>query len=394
MSDERENFPAAVKDTIAGRAGYRCTLPECDKVTIGPGATSGETASVGVACHIYSASPNGPRGQGGLSSAQLKSAENGFWACANHSKLVDTNDGRRYPAGVLLGWRELHEARIHREMGGVKLPVHWIERLEILRSPVRPKEGPLFAPGQHLNLSRVTLLIGHNGSGKTALCEWLKGAADEEALWRWEKADMSLAMTIYNPDRHVFATENVDQNMVFRLDGDPVPFNPLPVAIQSLDARLHRGRGEEQSDVESMAASLGVTSSVLRRLVQSIKSDGTPFLEGMDVTDTDEILVRLPRHDHWDPLGLAGGSGEMLAAIALAAKHASHSALHVPTLLIIDGIWAFDPPNKAFVLGELLKLRNIQTLATLPDADKRLIWGGWSVATIEDGPAGGTIHDA
>ncbi|MEI9937871.1 MAG: hypothetical protein WDO69_11695 [Pseudomonadota bacterium] len=87
--------------------------------------------------------------------------------------------------------------------------MNWIERLDIVRSPVRPKQGPLFAPGQHLNLSRVTLLIGNNGSGKTALCEWLKGAAEEEALSRWKKADLSLAMTIYNPDRHVFATENV-----------------------------------------------------------------------------------------------------------------------------------------------------------------------------------------
>jgi hypothetical protein len=84
MSDERENFPATVKEVIAVRAGYRCTFPECDNVTIGPGSAPGQIASVGVACHIYSASPNGPRGQGGLSPDQLKSAENGFWACSNH----------------------------------------------------------------------------------------------------------------------------------------------------------------------------------------------------------------------------------------------------------------------------------------------------------------------
>lgn len=327
-----------------------------------------------------------------MSPDQLTSAENGFWACETHAKLVDTNDGHRYPVGLLLGWRELHEARIHREMGGVELPVHWIEKLQIVRSPVRPKEGPLFAPKQVLNLSKVTLLIGHNGSGKTAICDWFHGASDEHALRRWKRADLALAMTLHNPQRHVFSTESANEKFIFHLDGAVVPFNPLPVAIQSLDARL-RGLDRERSDVEWMAASLGVSTEVLRRLIHGVKANGTPFLEGMDVDDDDSIRVRLPEHTRWDVLGQAGGSGGLLAAIALAAAHASHSALHAPTLMIIDGIWAFDPYNKAFVLGELGKLPGVQTPATLPDVDKRLAWGGWSVALIEDGPQGGTITD-
>ncbi len=277
MTAERAEFSNTTKQTIAGRAGYRCSFPDCDRVTIGPGAASNQIASVGCACHIYSASPGGPREQGGLSLEQLVGAENGFWACENHAKLVDTNLGKRYSAGLLLSWRELHEARIHREMGGVKLPVNWVERLDIIRSASGPKKRPLFAPGQHLTLSRVTLLIGDNGSGKTALCEWLKGPDDEAALNRWKRTDFSVALTVHNPDRHVFVTENLGQQTVFRLDGETVPFNPLPLVITSLSSRLRSPLRDEQTDVDWMAGCLDVSSKVLRRLIHNIEANGRPF---------------------------------------------------------------------------------------------------------------------
>jgi hypothetical protein len=193
MTDERENFSSAVRATIAGRAGYRCSFPGCGRVTIGPGATRGETASNGFACHIYSASPNGPRGQGGLTREQLGSSDNGFWACGDHAKLVDTNDGKRYPASLLLGWKALHEARNHREMGGLRLPVNWVEGVEIRRSPLRgTNKRPLFKAGERLSLSRLTFLVGTNGVGKTALFELLGATQDEDALWRWRGADLSI----------------------------------------------------------------------------------------------------------------------------------------------------------------------------------------------------------
>jgi hypothetical protein len=70
---ERHDFNAATKTLIAGRAGYRCSIPGCCRVTIGPGSEANEVASTGVASHIFSASAGGPRGFGSLSGYELES---------------------------------------------------------------------------------------------------------------------------------------------------------------------------------------------------------------------------------------------------------------------------------------------------------------------------------
>ena len=86
-----------------------------------PGALPDQVASVGIAAHIWSAAENGPRGQGGHDQAFLSSAESGIWLCATHAREVDTNEGAAYPASLLVRWKELQEARILRERGGVSI---------------------------------------------------------------------------------------------------------------------------------------------------------------------------------------------------------------------------------------------------------------------------------
>jgi hypothetical protein len=389
MVDDRENFTSAVRVIIAGRAGYRCTFPSCGRLTIGPGAAADQVASIGVACHIFSASPNGPRGQGGLTADQLKDSENGFWACGDHSKLVDTNEGARYPAATLLGWRALHEARIHREMGGIRLPVNWVDGIEIIRSP-DVRNRPMFKPGERLSLSRVTLLIGNNGSGKTALCDWI-GATDEEGtLSRWVGADLSFALTVYNPEAHRFVVASLGANFSFQLDGVVVPFNPLPVVVLVL--RRSPPRGEEESDLGWVARWLGVTPEVVRRLVEGIASEGNPFVEAMTVSSDGKIEVDLKVHRGMLRLGHRGGSGDVMVALALAVARAQHTSLHAPTLLLIDEVLsAFDPFNKSVVLEELGRADRFQSLATLPEMDRQLRWSGWSVVHIESREGGALI---
>lgn len=400
MASDRENFPSAVRATIAGRAGYRCTFPECGRLTIGPGAAPEDVASTGFACHIFSAAPRGPRGQGRLSADQLRKAENGFWACGEHAKLVDTNDGRRYPAAKLLGWRALHEARIHREMGGLRLPVNWVEGIEVIRSPV-VRRGPLFKPdkvrreplfksGERLSLSRVTVLVGNNGSGKTALCEWIGATAGEGTLSRWLGSDLSFALTVYNPDVHCFVATSTGATFSFQLDGVIVPFNPLPVVVHVL--RRPPPREEDEPDANWMARWLGVTSDVLRRLVDGVTREGSPFVEAMNVSNEGTIEAELKVNPGLFRLGQLGGSGEAMVALSLAVARAGHTSSHAPTLLVIDEVLqVFDPFNKSLILEELGRVDRFQSLATLPDLDRHVRWSGWSVAHIETDAAGARV---
>lgn len=388
MTTDREDFSSHTKTIVAARAGYQCSFPSCRRVTIGPGATPGTTASIGVASHIHSAAVGGPRGQGGLTPAQLASPENGFWACQDHSKLVDTNEGKRYPAGALLGWRALQEARIHREMGGMPLPVKWIEGLEVKRSPtVKPGNGPMFQPGQRLDLSRVTMLIGSNTSGKTALCEWLAAGAEAAALWRWRDTDVSFSVRIYDPERHEFLVESGPGKLAFMFDGVRVPFNPLPVVVQVL-SYPSPPRPEGMSDLTWMAAWLGIAPELALRLAESIAYSTNPFIQSIAVSASGEIEAKLVVEDGPFELRQFGGGSRGFLALGLAIARAQNTSPHAPTLLVVDGFSAFDTDSKDFVLKELMAQTGFQSLVTLPGRDPHLVWGGWSVVQIAPGPTG------
>lgn len=388
MEAERENFTAKTRNLIASRAGYRCSFLECDRATIGPDAAPGSTASVGVACHIFSAAPDGPRGQGGLTVEQLKSVENGFWACENHGKLIDVNKGKSFPADTLFSWRALHEARIRREMGGNTTPVKWIQSIEIVRSPLATNgTSSMFKAGERLNLSRVTLLMGDNAIGKTALCDWLTAMAEKNNLSRWTGSKLCFRTTFYEPQKHILTISDTATGFSFLFDGITVPFNPLPVAIQRFG--LAPTRKEAMCDVDWIAAWLDVTPDIVRRLSDSIHQQGNPFMEDISVALDGTIETKLKIEKHSFFLEQLGWGSKTMVALALSVTHANNTSLHAPTILVMDnGLDGFDTSNRLLILSELGKIERFQSIITLASEDQNLPWTGWSLVRINPGPDG------
>ena len=125
---KRINFLDSTKKILAGRAAYQCSHPNCEVVTIGPGENFDQINSIGEAAHIYSASENGPRGQNGLSEADLKSIKNGIWMCKNHARLIDTNSGDGFTADQLKAWKYLHEESIKKTQGRISRNIGWLKK--------------------------------------------------------------------------------------------------------------------------------------------------------------------------------------------------------------------------------------------------------------------------
>src|SRR6266850_1793484 len=104
----RDDFPMAVKETLALRVGVRCSNPQCRKPTSGPQEDPSQAVNIGVAAHITAASPGGPRYDPRLSPEERRSATNGIWLCQNCAKLVD-NDETRYPVDIIRDWKAQSE---------------------------------------------------------------------------------------------------------------------------------------------------------------------------------------------------------------------------------------------------------------------------------------------
>lgn len=183
-SGERINFKPGVADILYRQAGGRCSVPRCKNPTMGPFYEREGAVNMGVACHIFSASNNGPRGRGGKDEEFISSEKNGIWCCAYHASLIDKAGGCDYPATVLFAWKELAEARTRKQMNDSPSPLGWVHSIGFTEFP------PLNAPPQ-LTFSRRTLLWGKNGSGKTSLMEIAASITQSRYADRFTRANKS-----------------------------------------------------------------------------------------------------------------------------------------------------------------------------------------------------------
>ena len=139
----RIEFSPAVKRSLSERAGQHCSLPLCNKPTTGPDQTPTLTMRIGMAAHIHSASPGGPRGQDDLSDTELGSEDNGIWVCRDHGTTIDANRGVSYPPETLRAYKELHFARIIQEQQGVAVKVGWFHKIELIACILSEQVGAI-----------------------------------------------------------------------------------------------------------------------------------------------------------------------------------------------------------------------------------------------------------
>lgn len=122
MGSNRDEFTSETKRTVAERVAWRCSFPGCTLPTVGPSEDDdGKSVRLGEAAHITAASPNGPRFDAGLSSAQRRAASNGIWMCRPHARLVDADEDN-YSTETLKHWKRLAERRAYQALEEGKTP--------------------------------------------------------------------------------------------------------------------------------------------------------------------------------------------------------------------------------------------------------------------------------
>ena len=376
------DFTAGTRRVIAERAAYRCVVPICNEVTIGPGAAPRQTASTGTACHIHSAAKNGPRGRGGLSDEKLKSAENGVWACATHGRLIDTNAGDAYPATLLHSWKALQEAQLKRERDGLPTRVGWLDAIQA-------DNTVLFKNDSVLRLGKSTLIQGPP-FGKTALCDWIATSLGAIPSDRWfSKNSLILTtLTAFVPEKRTIAVRITETGLSVRDNRADCAEIPPTVACIYIREGSRNWSGDEDDDI-LLGRLFGVDSGVIRRLVPDIQRNGSnwgrefafyrePRVEGYD-EEGDEIYSRdkfewVLRFGGAKGITIRGLSGSESARLLLefGAALARERAARMPTVLLLDGSeWPLDPGVMDFY-GEFLATQPFQTVMTKV--------GGWSPA--------------
>ena len=119
LKEITRNIPRADERELWVRAGGRCQFRGCNNLVYQSLVTR-ERVNVAEKAHIYSFSPEGPRGHGPFARKirGLNQVGNLLLVCPGCHKTIDQHqDGEKYSAALLQEWKREHEARIVRVTG-------------------------------------------------------------------------------------------------------------------------------------------------------------------------------------------------------------------------------------------------------------------------------------
>ena len=110
------DFRSKTIETLARRAAFLCSNPDCRVSTVGPNSDPEKSTTIGEAAHIFGARPGSKCFRGDLSESARAAITNGIWLCRNCHKQVDADESR-HTSDVLFAWREQHERFVLSELG-------------------------------------------------------------------------------------------------------------------------------------------------------------------------------------------------------------------------------------------------------------------------------------
>lgn len=218
-------FSGRTRRIVAARAGYRCSFPQCNAITIGPNRSGGFILT-GEAAHIHSPKPKGPRASTEYSDEYLDAPENGIWLCRKHHKAVDSTSGSDYPPSLLASYKDLHEQKIAYALLGVEPNITWLQTLRIERHY-------FLTAGVEINFAKLNLLSGRVGVGKSTLCRLIVAAFSD--LHPHEKLSREPAATyeieLFDSEPKTLRIETQPSRKLFTLNGEQHFLYPVPLEV-------------------------------------------------------------------------------------------------------------------------------------------------------------------
>ena len=103
-------------DTLAKRASYLCSNPDCQAPTVGPNSDAQKSTIIGEAAHIHDANMGSARYEPLLAEPMVSEITNGIWLCRNCHREVDQNP-ELYSGELLHKWRLKHEENVTFRLG-------------------------------------------------------------------------------------------------------------------------------------------------------------------------------------------------------------------------------------------------------------------------------------
>lgn len=389
MTKNRINFKSNVPDLLYRQAGGRCSIPRCKNPTMGPYYDNQGAQNVGVACHIYSASPDGPRGQGNKNADFISSESNGLWCCSYHATLIDKNGGKDYPAETLFAWKKLAEARVLKQMNDIPSPLGWVSSINFITYRSR-KQPP------KIELSRRTFIYGRNGVGKTSLMSIAASINQSTYANMFFRNQANGSQSAYKAEITYSTVDSFSKTITIdvtngklsRFDGYTsclIPPGDIAVIYYAQDHAKHH---DDEDDIDFLVRYLNIDESSLFSIFSTIASPLLPgevkFTEAIEYREDDydekypikvkktngdyyrELQFKRADGKYWVSYKAMSSSEKTLFLLGLAIATANEISKQKLTLLLIDGLTHILDKDNFRKLTNVLSSGDYQVLSTFP----------------------------
>ncbi|KIP65069.1 hypothetical protein SN11_26270 [Vibrio harveyi] len=182
--------------------------------------------------------------------------------------MIDVNKGNGFTASQLIAWKNLHEEGIKREHGRQCRRLGWLSKLTIM-------ESPIFKDHSSIELGKVTLIESlHNGTGKTAICEWLSSVSLNNNMGRWippKGSDLKFKVSAFVPESKEFLVSSDSNDYSIKVDSVDYPASPIPFRTYFINQDAFKNNLEE-TEVEHICRILKVEAHTLTKICKRIGS--------------------------------------------------------------------------------------------------------------------------
>ena len=387
MKKKRADFSQKIKKIISQRAAYRCSYPDCNATLIGPGMEPDAVENIGECAHIYAATGEGPRSNHNLSAEDLQKPENGIFLCSKHHKLIDKNEGNKYPAETLMLYKQMHEHKISEELGHINYPLMWIKKITVV-------ESLLLKEGLSYDFTKSTIITGTNGAGKSVLMEYIYTALTGRCIVRPKNSRVILEIEFSNP---------VWQKVRCEIDGGAVRYKVgeqnltfCPFSVEVIYLRDHYGKVKGDL-INWIGAQFGEKREFVKNLIEGAELKHSYLISDIKKETVrkhpyEYVRIKLQKksdHEgdcHW-VLEQFSGTERYSVIIDLIVDYMRKASRYKNVLFLMD--WSNINACDSGLLSYYFKLfydssNYFQTVAAMHTLWQGVDWAGWNMITMSE----------
>lgn len=243
--------------------------------------------------------------------------------------------------GIITGlWFLWDKLKINKSKSQIINDLEGPQKFPVIKRIGFPKT-PLLCADESLLLSKISVFLGNNGIGKTAICEWISGLESIKYLKRWLDLSKSqpiiLRFDIKDANKHNLSLKLSNSSLTFSLDGNDIPENPYPFRIILASKKSFSTEGMDDADI--LAKHLNIDKATLKKYSSRVGSHLYCTINKIQFRDENSKTNVYVDMEGTKPnlrfVSLSGGEkGRVILELAIAISQFLSST--TPVILIIE----------------------------------------------------------